>query len=374
MHVMVVDDDPWIADLLKQIVLSVRPGIQVDCFRDVGSALVAWSQASYALVLADWNLPDASGIDLLRKIRQFDKEIPLVMITGRADRDSVKAVIPLGISAFITKPFEIAHVAQRIEKLLPTTAFVSTASITPRSLCDFMQALTDDDLDLPMLTTVREKLELGYQGESLDLRELTDEWQRDSALCAHLITVSNSPAYMGRGSQCVGLNDALRRLGARTSVNLAIGFALKQTCTHGNLLVSVLLQDHIDRASRLAERVAELAGQCGVDSEPLQTAALLHRMGESCVIYQTLKWESQGNVLDETFLTQAIARYAAPFANRLKSRWGMPRVLRELIGAVYALPQAHVRRDQVVMRLAAAINGNEPSATVDRLKRLAGIA
>ena len=46
-------------------------------------------------MLADWNLPDDSGLSLLRRIRQHDGDTPLVMITGRSDRESVLAVRPL---------------------------------------------------------------------------------------------------------------------------------------------------------------------------------------------------------------------------------------------------------------------------------------
>lgn len=139
-------------------------------------------------------------------------------------------------------------------------------------------------------------------------------------------------------------------------------------------MLTVLMQDHVDSAVRLAERVVALAKQCGVEPAPLQTAALLHRMGELCVIYQVAKWESEGNKLDEPSLIQAVNDFAAPFAIKLKARWGVPRVLRELIGAVYALPPAQMRCDQVLMRLAAAINNSEPPAAIDRLMRLAGMA
>ena len=62
-----------------------------------------------------------------------------------------------------------------------------------------------------------------------------------------------------------------------------------------------------------------------------------------------------------------------PFAIALKSQWGLPIALRELIGAIYALPQVQFRREQVLMRLAAALCNGEPPATVERLRRLAGL-
>lgn len=60
------------------------------------------------MVMADWNLPDASGVSLLQTIRAQDLKIPLVMITGRSDRESVLAVKALGISAFLQAVSSVA--------------------------------------------------------------------------------------------------------------------------------------------------------------------------------------------------------------------------------------------------------------------------
>ncbi|WHS63116.1 hypothetical protein [Pseudomonas sp. G2-4] len=68
MRVMILDDDPWISDLLKQLVLSIRPVAQVDCFIDVASALDAWQPSTYQLVMADWSLPDAPASTCCRKL------------------------------------------------------------------------------------------------------------------------------------------------------------------------------------------------------------------------------------------------------------------------------------------------------------------
>lgn len=374
MCVMIVDDDPWIADLLKQVVQTLRPSIQVHCFGDVRSALEAWSLETYVLVIADWNLPDEPGIAFLKKIREEDRLTPLVMVTGRADRDSVLAIKPLGISAFITKPFDVSYVASSLQVLLPAVDSCPRVPVPEIAFLEYMRNLSDEDLDLPVLGNVKDKLQLGYGGERLDLRELATDWQEDSALCAYLIAASNSAAYLGQGALCTCLSDALRRLGALTSINLAIGLALKQTCIEDSILPSLLIQRHIDSASNLAERVLDLAALSGVDPAPLQTAALLHRMGELCVIFHVLKWERHGEPLDEVSLQKAVDEFAGPFAIRLKAHWGIPRLLRELIGAVYGLPNSTVRKEQVVMRLAAALNNDESPETVDRLKRMAGIA
>jgi HD-like signal output (HDOD) protein/ActR/RegA family two-component response regulator len=373
MRVMILEDDPWISDLLKQLVLSIRSLAQVDCFTDVASASAAWQQGEYQLVMADWNLPDGSGVGLLQRIRDKDKNMPLIMITGRADRDSVLAVRPLRISAFFTKPFQVQRVVQCLDALLPFDAPPRATTINPEDLITYLNGLSAGELDLPLLASVKEKLQLGYDGAILDLRELADEWHNDPALCAHLIAAANSTVYLGLGQPCKSLSAALSRLGGLTSVNLAMSQALRQTTVQTNTMLMTSIQAHLDDAERLAERVVRLAQLCGLDPAPLQTAALLHRMGELCVLYQTQKWENQGNSVSEETLSHAVRDFSAPFAVRLKASWGLPMVLRELIGAIYVMPSLQVRREQVLMRLAAAMCNGEPETDVERLQRLAGL-
>jgi len=373
MRVMILDDDPWISDLLKQLVLSIRPVAQVDCFTDVASALDAWQPGTYQLVMADWNLPDAPGVKLLQKIREKDQSTPLIMITGRADRDSVLAVKSLRISAFFTKPFQVSRVVKCLDALLPLDERPLAMPVNTEDLVSYLGGLSADELDLPLLASVKDKLQLGYGGVPMDLRALANDWQYDPALCAHLIAAANGAAYLGLGQPCTNLNAALARLGGLTSVNLAISQALRQANTQPDGMLVTFIQAHLDDAERLAERVVLLAQRCGLDPAPLQSAALLHRMGELCVLYQTQKWENQGNSVAEETLTHAVRDFSAPFAIRLKASWGLPMALRDLIGAIYALPHMQVRREQVVMRLAAAMNNGEPEPDIDRLQRLAGL-
>ncbi|HIQ41857.1 MAG TPA: response regulator [Pseudomonas oleovorans] len=373
MRVMVVDDDPWLADLLRQLVLSRRPSAEVDCYRDVKSAFAGWQSNKYQLVLADWNLPEDSGLTLLQLIRKDDKNTPLVMITGRADRESVLAIRPLAISAYITKPFDVPKVVECLESLLPADDTTVVHEVARDDLQTFLSGRSAADLDLPLMLQVKDRLMLVARGTPLDFRELAEEWQHDPALCAYLIAAANSPAYLSGGQRCTNLIDALKRLGGRTSLNLAITLALRQTGSSADPLLSVFIQEHLDASERLAERVVQLARQSGVEHGALQTAAILHRLGELCVLQQVQIWSKQGNSIDDGAVIQACDDYAKPFAIALKAHWGVPITLRELIGAVYALPQFQVRREQVLMRLAAAMGNNEPAHVIESLKRLAGI-
>jgi len=56
------------------------------------------------VVICDWSMPEITGIDLLRQVRSTGSQIPFVMLTGKADRDSVFEAKSAGVSAYIVKP------------------------------------------------------------------------------------------------------------------------------------------------------------------------------------------------------------------------------------------------------------------------------
>ncbi len=374
---MILEDDPWIAELLKQIVLSLRPAAEIACLGSVAEALADWRQRPADLLIADWNLPDGQGTQLLEQVRREDRTVPLVMITGRADRASVMAVRALGINAFISKPFQAARVAASLEKLLPTGEPQRPAELPMASgdLLAHLASLPASALDLPLNNNVRDRLLQSFKGEQLGLRELAQDWQSDPALSARLLAVANSSAYNGGGRPCLSLLEALQRLGGATSLNLAMGLALRQSGALQNALLRRLAAAHLEAAEQLAEKSQALARQCNLNPAPLHCAALLHRMGELCVLYLAQAWEDSGHSLDEAQLRQALEQFSSPFAIAIKARWQLPLPLRELIGACYGLPNNSVKKDAVIMCLAASELAAAPDhAILARLRRLAGLA
>lgn len=76
------------------------------------------------VVMADWNMPNMDGSELLRQIRGADPDIPFIMITGRADKDSVVEARSQGVSSYIVKPFSI----EQLESKLSVMARILEAS------------------------------------------------------------------------------------------------------------------------------------------------------------------------------------------------------------------------------------------------------
>lgn len=72
---------------------------------NASSALLTFSQQSPDLVFLDIELPDGSGIDLLRRFKEQKPDCFVVMVSGVSTLENVKASIAAGAASFIVKPF-----------------------------------------------------------------------------------------------------------------------------------------------------------------------------------------------------------------------------------------------------------------------------
>lgn len=374
MRVLILEDDAWIADLLKQIVHSLRPQAQISCVDRVEAALAEWQRSPIELVICDWNLPDGPGTQLLEHIRKQDSQIPLVLITGRADRASVLEVRPLRISAFISKPFQIPTVLDCLDRLLPSVDLHAAASSpVPSSFEEFLGSQSAGELGTPLQPGSLAKLQaLGQQ--PADLRQLHNLGHNEPAITARLLAAANSAQYSRGGALCLSLAQALQILGAATSLNIALGLGLHPAAELGDGELSLQAQAQYVQIQALCQRLAELASACCLDPAPLHSAALLHRMGELCVLQQAQIWRNSGQALSLEELDKALNSTSSALAARLKMHWRLPHPLRELIGACYALPAINTKRETIVMHLAASELSPQPdTAKLARLRRLAGL-
>jgi CheY-like chemotaxis protein len=66
------------------------------------------------VIVCDWNMPEMNGLELLQQVRTAGLEIPFLMVTGRADLDSVMEAKAAGVSIYIAKPFSPAQLEAKL--------------------------------------------------------------------------------------------------------------------------------------------------------------------------------------------------------------------------------------------------------------------
>lgn len=113
--ILVVDDEIKILDLVK--LYLEKNGFEAVVAVDGQEALDAFRRASPALVILDLNLPRIDGIDVCRAIRR-ESQIPIIMLTARAE-DSDKLIgLELGADDYVTKPFSPRELVARVRAVL----------------------------------------------------------------------------------------------------------------------------------------------------------------------------------------------------------------------------------------------------------------
>lgn len=100
-RIFVVEDDPWYSELLTYH-LSHNPDYEVSCYHTAKSCLTNLYLCPEVICL-DYSLPDATGEEVLRKIKQLNPDIQVVIISGQEDIKTAVELLKLGAYDYIVK-------------------------------------------------------------------------------------------------------------------------------------------------------------------------------------------------------------------------------------------------------------------------------
>ena len=114
-RVLVIDDEPQIRKFLD---ISLRAqGYRVELAANGEDGLAALAMHGADLVILDIGLPDRDGHEVLREIRQWS-QVPVIMLTVRADESGKVAALDGGANDYVTKPFGVQELMARVRSLL----------------------------------------------------------------------------------------------------------------------------------------------------------------------------------------------------------------------------------------------------------------
>ena len=94
-----------------------KQGYEIDVARTIREADTLWINGTYDLAILDISLPDGSGFDFCRKIRQASK-VPVMFLTAADEETDIIMGLDIGGDDYITKPFKLAVFLSRINALL----------------------------------------------------------------------------------------------------------------------------------------------------------------------------------------------------------------------------------------------------------------
>lgn len=114
-HLLLVEDDPDMADLLTQVL--AYEGFSITHAASVSAAKQLLT-GDVQLALLDVGLPDGNGFDLLRDIRARHPTLPVIMLTARGEAMDRVLGLELGADDYLPKPFETRELTARIRAVL----------------------------------------------------------------------------------------------------------------------------------------------------------------------------------------------------------------------------------------------------------------
>jgi CheY-like chemotaxis protein/phosphoribosyl 1,2-cyclic phosphodiesterase len=118
--VLIVDDDP---DIVGLLIATLRPeGIPLLWAGDGEAALALARAERPALILLDWMMPGRTGLEVCRALRaEADlqlRQVPVVLLTSRAEEEDIAAGFAAGATDYLTKPFKPSYVRSRVRSWL----------------------------------------------------------------------------------------------------------------------------------------------------------------------------------------------------------------------------------------------------------------
>lgn len=356
MNVIIVEDDELMADLLETVVAGLHPSLRVFKAFTVGEALELWQAKAPGLFVVDWSLPDGSGLGLLREIRTKDKEVSVVMVTGRADRDSILKAAHYGISGYISKPFSIEMLHERLYGMLKTVLPEDSGTET---LDELLTSKLESGIQIPTRMDVAGILGLMERADDLSGAQLAERWQKEPALCARLLEVANRSSFRRTGEPIATVRDAISVMGVPMALSQALALALDTGSAFRSPALAQRAKHHQAEAEAVGSEAQKIALVLSKKTLEFQTAGLLSRMGELAVLNVMDRFVQQGRELTDSDIEGGLRAWAQQYGNRLKVQWRLPLTIRQMIGAVHHLSREDVRQNLLVMRAASLIAGGQ---------------
>lgn len=117
--IMVVDDANFMRMMLKDILLGAGFNSVIEA-KSGGEAIIFTKVERPEIIILDVTMPDMDGIKALKKIKNFDPNIKVIMCSSLGQEDMVEECFNQGADDFIMKPFKPERIIQAISQFLPS--------------------------------------------------------------------------------------------------------------------------------------------------------------------------------------------------------------------------------------------------------------
>lgn len=127
MKILLVDDSRTIRNIQKNT-LKTLGHTDITEAADGIEALACLAKERPDLMLVDWNMPNMDGITLIKKVRETDKALPIIMVTTEAEKSRVLEAVKAGVNNYVVKPFTAETLSEKIEQTMAKLAASGAAA------------------------------------------------------------------------------------------------------------------------------------------------------------------------------------------------------------------------------------------------------
>ena len=135
-NVLVVEDDPMVAQLHEHYLSQIKGFELCDMARNGDEALRLLQSRSYDLLILDVFMPSMDGLQLLAKIRENGFDVDVIIVSAANDKDKIKQALRLGAVDYIIKPFEFERFNLALNNYLKRYHIVEDQEIIEQSELD----------------------------------------------------------------------------------------------------------------------------------------------------------------------------------------------------------------------------------------------
>lgn len=133
-HILVIEDEKRVADLLK--IGLEENGYQVMVAYDGEMGLRLFRTNAFELIISDIILPKRNGFELCQKIRKADEQIPILMLTALGTADDKLEGFDVGADDYMVKPFDFRELLARVKALLKRRAVTNVEVVKELAYAD----------------------------------------------------------------------------------------------------------------------------------------------------------------------------------------------------------------------------------------------
>lgn len=213
--ILLLEDDPAIAQTV--VYALQREGLTVQHHAWLREARAAWARQPPQAAVLDIGLPDGSGLDWLRELRQGGSAVPVLLLSARGEELDRVLGLELGADDYLCKPFGVRELVARVRALLRRAVVPAQGLVVDR-----LEARLNGQR-LPLTRRELALLQALYaaQGRTLSREQLLDQaWGRDAestdrTVDTHVKTLRAKLREAGLGDDCIrtqrGLGYSLER-------------------------------------------------------------------------------------------------------------------------------------------------------------------